>query len=257
MTAYRLSWWRSRAIGYSVNVYVVRGVLIDSGFPAAQHDVAQLVKAEQVRGAYITHQHEDHAGNAAWLAHHGVPLAMADATYESIRHPHRIGLYRHVTWRAMRPLSSPFARLVDEGFALLPTPGHSPDHHAVFDTQTNTLFAGDLFLGVKVRHGHSYESPRATVASLRDMIARAPLRVFCAHRGLLPNGTAMLEAKARWMEDAIARVETMAREGARVGTIRDEVLGKRDSTHWISAGDYSPDNLVRAIARDAGIAVRA
>jgi glyoxylase-like metal-dependent hydrolase (beta-lactamase superfamily II) len=250
VTAYRLSWWRSRAIGYSVCVYRVRDVLIDTGYPAAHREVSQLVRAAPVRGAYVTHQHEDHAGNAPWLARHGVPLAMDERTLAELRSPHRIGLYRHITWRAMRPLSTPFAPFVDPTLTLVHTPGHSPDHHAVWDEQTGTLFAGDLFLGVRVKLAHAYEQPYAHVQSLRAMIARGPARVFCAHRGLLRDGPALLAAKADWMESQIDRVERLARDGADVPRIRAEVLGPRDSTHWISAGDYSPDHWIRAVLRD-------
>ncbi len=255
VTAYRLSWWRSRAIGYSVHVYVSRGVMIDTGFPAAHRDVAHVVRHERVRGIYVTHQHEDHAGNVSWLAHRGLPLAIDPATLAVLRHPPKIGLYRHITWRNMRPVTAAIVLFADNGFTMVHTPGHSPDHHAVWDANTGTLFAGDLFLGVRVKVAHAYEDPRAQVRSLREMVALTPTRVFCAHRGLLRDGVGLLTAKADWMEEMIGRIDALDADGRSVGAIREEVLGARDSTHWFSAGDYSPDNLVRAViaSRDANL----
>ncbi len=255
VTSYRLSWWRSRAIGYSVCVYHTRGVLIDSGFPAAHRDVAHIVKEQHVRGAIITHQHEDHAGNVAMLVRRGVPMAMHPDTLAAIRHPHRIGLYRHITWQAMHSFDTPVERFVDAAFSLEPTPGHSPEHHSVWDRETGTLFAGDLFLGVKVKVAHSYESPAAHIASLHRMLALNPARIFCAHRGLLKYGASMLAAKADWMSTLIDTVLRLAREGYSFTAIRERALGPRDTSHWVSVGDYSPDNLVRAILRDARVTV--
>ncbi len=247
---FRLSWWRSRPIGFGVHVYVMRGVLIDTGFRGARDDLASIVASEPLRGAFVTHQHEDHAGNVAWLAARGVPIAIDPHTLRVLQSPSRIGLYRRVTWQSAPAVTTPITPFRDEAMSLVHTPGHSPDHHAVWDRETGTLFAGDLFLGVKVRVAHGDEDPRAMVESLRAMIARAPERVFCAHRGLLPGGTQLLAAKADWLEATIDHVERLARAGAGVAHIRAQVLGARGLHHWISFGEYSPNHWVRAVLRE-------
>lgn len=253
VTALELSWWRSRAVGLSVFAYLVRGVLIDTGFPAAWGALAHFLETTMIRGTVVTHFHEDHAGNAPRLVERGVPLALSDATLALIRHPERIGLYRHITWTAMRPLSAPYEPFVDASLELIRTPGHSPDHHAVWDHDTRTLFAGDLFLGVKVRIAHLNEQPRAHVNALRAMVARAPTRIFCGHRGLLSNGTSLLSAKADWMESTIDRIESLSRSGASVAAIRKQLFGARGLTDVLSAGDYSADNLIRATLQESAI----
>jgi glyoxylase-like metal-dependent hydrolase (beta-lactamase superfamily II) len=249
VVALRLTWWRSRLIGFAVHAYVVRGVLIDTGFPAVERDVVAYARDHAIRGAIVTHQHEDHAGNVDALAQAGIPLAIDARTLHVVAHDHPIGLYRHFTWRAMRPLRPTFDAFADDSLELLHTPGHSDDHHVVWDRRTDTLFAGDLFLGVKVRVAHPYEDPRRQVQSLRDMLARRPARVFCAHRGLVPGGVRALEAKADWMDATIAAIDALARSGATASEIRTRALGPRGWIHWTSAGDYSPDNFVRAVLR--------
>ena len=247
--ALRLTWWRSRLVGYAVHVYVVRNVLIDTGFPAVARDVLTIVREQGVRGAIVTHQHEDHAGNVEALARAGIPLGIDRHTHEAVAVHHPIGLYRHFTWRAMPPLRSRFEPFVDAALIPLHTPGHCIDHHVVWDNRTSTLFAGDLFLGVKVKVAHPYEDPRRQVESLRAMIERRPERMFCAHRGLVGKPIRALAAKADWMEATIARVDAMSGAGASATEIRDRLFGRRGWTHWFSAGDYSPDNFVRAIMR--------
>ncbi len=253
VTAYRLSWWRSRLRGFSVTVYRVRDALIDTGYPRARDALSDTLTRAPVRGALLTHHHEDHAGNVQWLADSGVPLGMSNATEQILRKLPHIGLYRRITWGAMASLTGDIARFHDASLALIASPGHSPDHHVVFDHTTGTLFSGDLFLGVRMKIAHWYESPTQHVRSLRACIAMQPTRVFCAHRGLLPSGTAMLAAKADWLEDVIARVLALAAQGVDATTIREQLLGPLDSTHWISFGDYSADHIVRAILRDSMI----
>jgi glyoxylase-like metal-dependent hydrolase (beta-lactamase superfamily II) len=147
----RLTWPRSRMVGYAVHAYVVRGVLVDTGFPGVARDVLAFARERRIRGALVTHQHEDHAGNVEALARAGVPLGIDGRTLEVVSRPHPIGFYRHFTWRAMPVLRARFEPFTDPSLPLLPTPGHSDDHHVVWDETSDTMFAGDLFLGVKVR----------------------------------------------------------------------------------------------------------
>jgi hypothetical protein len=174
---------------------------------------------------------------------------MALTTTAMLQHPAPIGYYRRFTWQTMPPLVSRLTPFADDSFVLLHAPGHCDDHHVVWDANTDTLFAGDVFLGVKVRIAHADEDPRAQVASLRAMVARRPSRVFCMHRGLLPNGATMLAVKADWMEEMIGTIERLHAEGHSLDTIRRQVLGARNRTDVISRGDYSSINLVRAVLR--------
>ncbi len=249
VTALHCSWPRSRAIGYAVHAFHMRGVLIDSAFPGVAAEFDTWLNGHPVRGAFITHEHEDHAGNVNALAVRGIPIGADPRTLATVRDPAGIAFYRRFAWRAAEPLSQPIEPFSDASFELISTPGHSPDHHAVWDRETGTLFAGDLFIGVKLRLTHSHEDPRAQVASLRAMIARAPSRVFCAHRGLLSNGTEGLRAKAEWMDDAIGRIDAGLDAGVPEHVLRRTVLGQRSFTHYVSRGEYSPDNFVRAVRR--------
>ncbi|MEO7996819.1 MAG: MBL fold metallo-hydrolase [Gemmatimonadaceae bacterium] len=243
------TWPRSRIIGYSVYAFLVRGVLVDNGFPGAARDARALITHLRPRGAFVTHHHEDHAGNTELLAKSGVPLAMDSQTLTLLQHPDAIGPYRHFMWKATPPVVSSVIPFTDDALSLIHTPGHCSNHHSVWDESTGTLFAGDLFLGVKVRMAHAYENPRQHVQSLRAVIARNPDRMFCAHRGFVANGTSMLRAKADWIEHLVAKTDKLIDDGRTDREIRKELIGSLGSSHFISAGDYSPVNLVAAIRR--------
>jgi glyoxylase-like metal-dependent hydrolase (beta-lactamase superfamily II) len=229
-------------------------VLVDTAIPAAAGAVARLLDERRaggrpLRGALVTHAHEDHAGNVELLAGRGVPLAMGAGTLAAVRAVGRVGLYRRATWGVMRPLVTPHDAFDPAPLQLLPAPGHAPDHHVVWDPETETLFGGDLFLGVKVRVAHAYEDPRALAASLRAAAALRPRRLFDAHRGPVPDAPAALAAKLAWLEDTIGAIDRLVDRGWEDRAVRRAVLGREEPTGYFSAGDYSRLNFVRAVRR--------
>jgi glyoxylase-like metal-dependent hydrolase (beta-lactamase superfamily II) len=262
VTELRFSWWRSRMVGMSVNAFLVRGVLVDTAFPAVAGDVARLLDCGVVRGAIITHHHEDHAGNAGLIATRGLPVLVGERTRPYLHAPERIAFYRRFTWKDMNAPSTsalfderhvhasgsqPDDDRLDASLELVHAPGHSPDHHIVWDASTDTLFAGDLFLGVKVRVAHEDADARAELQTLRAMIERKPMRMFCAHRGYVEHPLDMLRAKADWTEQLIDEVERHTASGMSLTETARKLLGHPHSIHWFSRGEYSAIHLVRAI----------
>jgi glyoxylase-like metal-dependent hydrolase (beta-lactamase superfamily II) len=172
---------------------------------------------------------------------------MPAATLERVRKPKPIGLYRRICWGVAPALARDPIPFEDPSLRLLPSPGHTADHHVVWDLERETMFGGDLFIGVKLRISHPNEDLRMQVRTLRTMAALRPKRFFDAHRGLLPDSTGLLNAKADWIDGVIGAVEGLARQGWPDTTIAAKVLGRGDFTGWFSRGDYSKLNLVRSI----------
>ena len=244
-------------MGYSVFVFLVRDQMIDTGFPGARNAVAQLLDARRPRGVIVTHQHEDHAGNLELVARRGVPVAMARVTEDALRVGEaRVGLYRRACWGTMAPLRAAIEPHEPTGLELIATPGHSPDHHLVWDAERETLFGGDLFLGVKVRVARPMEDPRALARSARRAAALRPRRFLDGHRGAVPNGADALRAKADWLEETIGAIDERIARGWSDRAITRAVLGREDLVYVVSRGDLSRLNFVRAVrataARPAG-----
>lgn len=238
---------RSRSMGFQVSAFTVRGVLIDSGFPDCAGDLARYVAATPPEGCVLTHWHEDHAGGAAALARAGVPLWMDARTAERVRAPTPIGLYRRYTWGSPSPIG-PCARFtLPTPLECIPTPGHSDDHHVVWDADTGTVFGGDLFIGVKVRVSHRTEQPRVLVQSLRRIAALGPNQYFDGHKGLLATPVQALNAKADWLEETIAVIDALIAIGLDDAAIARRVLGSDWWSRTITAGDYTKANLVRCV----------
>jgi glyoxylase-like metal-dependent hydrolase (beta-lactamase superfamily II) len=234
----------------SVSAYVIRGVMIDTGFHQARSAVIDAVRSLGVRGVIVTHWHEDHAGNVAMLADRGIPVLMRPDTEATLRERPTIQLYRRVFWGHPPALATALTPFDPSGLESVHTPGHSSDHQIVWDPETRTLFSGDLWLGVRARVLHSTEDPYVLLDSLRRASGLQPARMFDAHRGLVDRPVEALEAKIRWLEDTMREIERRVTEGWSDRAIVQRVLGGEEIAAVISVGDYARRNLVRAVRRN-------
>src|SRR5689334_1610338 len=246
VTRFEMSSVASRLVGYTASAFLVRGTLIDCGFHVARAHLDAILERERPDGVFVTHYHEDHAGNVERVARRGIPIAASAETIARARSPAPIRLYRRMTWGSAPPLRSNIAPFVRDGVTLVPAPGHSTDHHVVWDETEGTLFGGDLFLGVKVRVAHPGEDPRVLVRTLRAVAALGPARLFDAHRGYVANPAPLMVAKADWTEETIAAVERRIALGAADSVIVRELFGGESFAGYFSGGDYSRTNFVRA-----------
>jgi len=242
--------WRGRTAGYDVSAYVMRGVLVDTGFPRIERELLSALTRLSVRGALVTHQHEDHAGNAAALAARGFPLAMHPACETVLRAAPPIGLYRSMIWGAPPPLTATLVPFEAAPLEIVPLPGHTPDHLTVWDPERRILASGDLYLGVKVRVAHHDESPAVLVQSLRTAAALEPVLLLDAHRGPIADPAPLLRAKANWIEAVMGDVRALASAGVGEREITRRLLGREELVGWVSFGEYSRRSLVRALMRD-------
>ena len=249
VTRVRLSHWRSRLVGYDVSAYLHRGALIDTGFPAAARDVAAFACGRGVATAILTHHHEDHSGGVVALHAAGVSIAMAGSTRDALAELTRVPLYRRITWGSPMPARGVPAAAPPAGLTLIHTPGHSADHHAVWDAERGILFGGDLFLGVKVRIAHPEEDPRLLLKTVEAMAALEPAELFDAHRGRVADARSALRAKAAWNAELIAAIDARIDQGWEDAAIRDELLGGETLAGRLSGGEYARLNFVRAVRR--------
>jgi len=232
-----------------VSAYIVRGVLIDTGFHRARRAVHAAVTAMGVRGVIVTHWHEDHAGNVTTLAQRGLPIALRSETERTLRARPDIQFYRRAIWGHPPALDSHVLPFEPQGFQLIHTPGHSEDHQVVLDLETGTLFSGDLWLGIRARVFHSSEDPYVIIESLRRAAALRPDRMFDAHRGLVKTPSAALIARADWLSETIGTITRRVADGWGDREIVARVLGGEERAAIVSRGDYARLNLVRAVRR--------
>ena len=249
VTRLRMSSVRTRAASLDVSTYVVRGVMIDAGFARARSELLRAVREIGVRGVILTHWHEDHAGNVIDFDALKIPVAMRRETETILRERPDIQLYRRVVWGWPPRLTHGSWDFDTDGLQTIHTPGHSDDHQVVWDPGTRTLFSGDLWLGVRSRVLHSTEDPYQILESLRRVALLEPERMFDAHRGFIDDPVLAINAKIDWLGETMEKIAGRVRRGQSDRQIVREVLGGEELTGYVSRGDYSRRNLVRAVRR--------
>ena len=236
----------SRTVGFRVSAFYHRGLVIDTGFPRMAETFFSWLATVPVAGFIVTHFHEDHAGNLGLVTARGMPATVSADTLRRHRDLLRVPPYRWVVWGHPH-VSVRDPEPADHPFQLIPTPGHSVDHLAVYDPDARIVFSGDLFLGVKAALAHADESPSTMVASLRTVAALNPKAVFDSHRGSLRDPGATLMSKADWLEGTIEAIRTAGRAGQPAVVIVREILGGEDRTALVSFGQRSKRNFVQAV----------
>jgi glyoxylase-like metal-dependent hydrolase (beta-lactamase superfamily II) len=241
--------WPSRSMGFTVSAYFTRGVLVDTAFHDVRADFGAWIDANRPAGAIVTHYHEDHAGNAELLAARGVPMWIAPETLAKLRVPAPILWYRRWCWGAQPPLVSPVTAYAHPLLRPIHTPGHSGEHHVVWDAENETVFGADLFLGVKVRVTHPWprEDVRAQIASIRKVIALKPKRYFDGHRGRVPDAVTQLAAKADWTEETVGQIDALIDRGLDDREIVKMLFRGEDRWSLVTQYDYSRRNYVGSV----------
>lgn len=235
-----------RVVGYKVSAFVLDGVLVDTGFPRAGPGLARYLEAAPVRGAIVTHWHEDHAGNVADLAARGLPVSLRPETAARLARPARLAPYRRVVWGTPRALAA-VPGPADHPFELVPTPGHAEDHVAVWDPARRVVFLGDLFLGIRACVMHRGEDPYALLNSLERVIALGPAEAYCAHRGRLRDPAGALAARARWLDAAIREVERLVDAEWTDRMITLQVLGREGIMPFLTSGEMTRRHFVEGV----------
>jgi glyoxylase-like metal-dependent hydrolase (beta-lactamase superfamily II) len=261
LTSIRLETRTSRALGHGAWVYLLDGVLVDSGFAHARAALLRALAGRRVVRVAHTHVHEDHVGNDATLVEaFGASVLAPQSTLHLLANPARLNLrfYELLVWGRPAPLpgARPLGDVVETlggRLEVVPTPGHTPDHVVLLEPERRWVFCGDLFLGAKVRAARPFENVADLIESLRRVLALRPTRLFCAHRGAIDEPAGALETKLRFLESLRAQVLELDRAGLSTDAIATRALGREALLQWaITGGDFSRAHLVRACLKPPG-----
>jgi glyoxylase-like metal-dependent hydrolase (beta-lactamase superfamily II) len=151
-------------------------VLIDAGIGLPPHLQAIAdARAEGPGHVVVTHAHVDHASGASAIA------ARWPATvFSKYPWPGRDDRYP-VAWRPLG--DGDVIAAGDDELQVVFTPGHAPDHVALWHAASRTVFTGDLVstgttVVILASHGGSLSQ---YLASLKRILSMAPARLLPAH----------------------------------------------------------------------------
>jgi glyoxylase-like metal-dependent hydrolase (beta-lactamase superfamily II) len=151
-------------------------VLIDAGVGQTSHlDLMAETRSEGPGRVVVTHAHGDHISGATALAER-----WPGAVFAKMPWPERDAKYP-VQWA---PLQDGEHIAAGNGqLEVIHTPGHAPDHIALWQADTRTLFSGDLVVrGTTVVIPATFGgSLTAYLRSLERVLALRPVRLWPAH----------------------------------------------------------------------------
>lgn len=259
-TVIRVSTRQSRALGFATWVSLLDGLAVESGFHRARGDLLPTLEGRRIEQVAVTHEHEDHVGNAALIARRfRATVRGPAATKHIIEEPHTLLRYpyHYVLWGVgpgvpTEPLGdvleTPRYRL-----DVIPTPGHTRDHVAFFEPQRRVVFTGDLYTGPKVRAARKVENVADQIASLKRVRDLKPKRMICYHKGPIDDPIPALEAKIAFMRELREDALRLRDEGLSEGAITRRLLGRETPLLlFYTMGDFSRRRLVHAALHPPG-----
>ncbi|HWW85069.1 MAG TPA: MBL fold metallo-hydrolase [Vicinamibacterales bacterium] len=202
-----------------------RAVLVDAGVGAPQHlsdlDLALESNGVTLEKVVVTHGHVDHASGAPAIA----------ATHPTVRfakHPWPEEDARYgVNWE---PLSEgDLVDIGDEQLTVLETPGHSPDHVALWHEATRAAFTGDLVIlgGSVMIHSSRGGDLGAYLSSLERLRAMEPRVLFPAHGARIDEPHHVL---AQFIEHRMMRerqvLDALSKGHSSVNAIADSIYDR-------------------------------
>ncbi len=243
--------------GVKLNVYsyIVDGVCIDTGAQSLRKAFQPFLTEQSFEQVVLTHHHEDHSGNAAFLQQRGVPIYIEESLIKECSEKAAYPFYRKVFWGARKPFQAqPLASTFTSKSAtweVIPTPGHAIDHVSLLNKETGQLFTGDLYVMTKTRLILRNESIPTIIQSLQKVLAYDFEDVFCCHGGLLTDGRKALQAKADYLLTLQERIFSLHMQGLSVKEIDQQLFLKKYPITRFSRGEWDSQHIVTSILKDA------
>jgi len=180
--------------GRGNNTYLLigsgRAALIDAGIGEPRHleaiDRELATQRAQLDEVVVTHAHPDHATGAPAI--HAAHRAASFRKYPWPEEDHRYA----VPWQSIRDGNR--IRAGDDELEVILTPGHSPDHIALWHAPSRTAFTGDLVVAgssivVEATRGGDL---RQYLASLERILALGAERLLPAHGPAVSDPAALI-----------------------------------------------------------------
>lgn len=242
-------------------VYAFRfgNVLIDSAQHNSRANVRTALAGKYPEMIFVTHHHEDHTGNLAWIVKESGAVAMAHAL-------------------AARKLTrgftvSPLGRLISGSVEKVPvkaietgrpvqagkyevipvhTPGHTNDHMVYYVPSEGWLFSGDMYVADRIKYFESTEDIGLQMESLHKMVALDFDMLLCSHNPKIHDGKKRLIRKLDLMENFYGEVLRLYNQGMTDTEIL-KALGRKENYFYkfMTAGQFTSVNMVRSAIRSA------
>lgn len=255
---YRFSIYRLGNNVQTVYTFIVDDVLIDTAQKFNRENILKVAQKHDINKIILTHHHEDHTGNVAFL--------MKELNIEAFAHPTAV----KIVGKGYR--MSPLAKLMNgsvekaelnplllteniqtKNYSLKPiyTPGHSDDHYCYYEKNKGWLFSGDLYVADKIKYFATYESLLTQIDSIQNLLKLDFDVLFCSHNPKIENGKIRLQNKLQFFEDFAGTVTNYYNQGHNARQIF-ALMGMKENyfNKYITLGSFSAENMVHSVVKD-------
>ncbi len=246
---------------FSLNVYsyLIDGILIDTGAYSLHKYFKAFIDEADFDQVMITHHHEDHTGNAAYIEKtKKVPIFLNNHSIDYCTKRANYPLYRKVFWGNRKPFQ---AEAMPDTFKsrtatwdVIDTPGHAFDHKAFLNRDTGQLFTGDLFVIERTKVILTEESIPTIIQSLEKVLTYDFQEVFCQHAGYVSDGREKLTRKREYLLSIQHDVVTMYQQGYTIYEICQKLFPKKYPIIKLSRGEWDSKNIVTSILSENELA---
>ncbi len=236
-----------------VYCYIVDDHLIDTGPSLARKKLTAIFQDLPIEKIILTHTHEDHSGNAAFLknilnvqvyGHQKAVDIMAEGF--SIL-PYQKLMFGPADVLKMEVLDNQL-QTENYSFDVYHTPGHAPEHIVLHEPTKGWLFAGDLYVGERIKYFRKGESLRQQIKSLKQIVALDFDTVFCGHNPVLQAGKSRIKNKLKYFEELESSIHHYYGKGYSIEEIMKRTGIKNErNVSMITFGDVKSEYLVRSV----------
>ncbi|MGE7999573.1 MBL fold metallo-hydrolase [Lysinibacillus sp. NPDC093190] len=240
-----------QGIGMSVYSFFVDGLLIDTGSYSLSQEFQSFFNEIQIEQLALTHSHEDHSGNAAWIQQHkDVPIYIHRDSVSLCAKDGEYPFYRQALW-GERPAfnAQPFGDTLQTKSAtwdVIETPGHTTDHVSFYNRETGAMFTGDLYIQTKTKVVLDEENIVHTLASLKKILNYDFEVVYCCHAGFIADGRVKIQEKIAYLEEMESNIRQLFDKGYSVEEMTKSIFSRDYPITKVSGEQWSSKHIITA-----------